>query len=229
MINVVRASFNIDTTAPPEDDLIAYARRIFNKMDAAAEELLSFDDYSLYLSVEEGSVKGLAKVAIIASTFINFIANYGSVIQGLETMERHGRALGRAIVAAASDDKMIQNAPRVNSRVEASAATRLKQLFVKVRDREIAPEDAAHRIMQALASTGDKLAPEDLRKLEAALESVQLNPEQLSLDLGAEEESIPPSAPAPPRNRHIPTLPHLLVVIEREEKSSQPRLRKEYR
>jgi len=66
MIDIVRAYFNLDTPAPPEDDLIAYARRVFDKMDAAAEKLLSFEDYSLYLAVEEGSVKGFGKVAVYA-------------------------------------------------------------------------------------------------------------------------------------------------------------------
>lgn len=33
-------------------------------MDAVTEELLPLDDYSLYLSVEEGSIKGFGKVGV---------------------------------------------------------------------------------------------------------------------------------------------------------------------
>jgi hypothetical protein len=229
MIDIVRASFNFDTPAPPEDDLIAYARRIFDKMDAAAEELLSFDDYSLYLSVEEGSVKGLGKVAVCAYALYQGIAQYGGFIQGVETIKLQGSAVARAVVSAASDDNMVQNASKGRTRVDAGAASQLEGLFVKVRDREISPKEATRRALEVIDPTGAELPPDAQREIATALESLRLKPEQLPLDLGIEEKSVSPSGPVPRRKRSIPAEQHLFVVIEREEKHSQPRFRTEYR
>lgn len=83
MIDIVRASFNFDAPAPPEDHLIAYARRVFQEMDSAVEQHLSLEDYSLYLSVEEGSIKGIGKVALGAYALYQGIAQYGSFVQGV--------------------------------------------------------------------------------------------------------------------------------------------------
>jgi hypothetical protein len=119
--------------------LIAYARRIFEEMDSAAEEYLPFDDYSLYLSVEEGSIKGLGKVALCASALYAGIAQYGSFIQGVEILKRQGCAVAQAIVNAASKDLAVEQVLKKSTRADAGAASRLKRLFVKVRDREIEP------------------------------------------------------------------------------------------
>ncbi|MBE0585760.1 MAG: hypothetical protein IH612_18610 [Desulfofustis sp.] len=229
MIDIVRTSFHFDTPAPPEEDLIAYARRVFDKMDAAAEELLLFDDYSLYLAVEEGSIKGSSKVAVLAATLYFGIGQYGSFIHGVETIARQGRAVARAVVSAASGDEMLQHVPKGNTRVDAGAASRLERLFVKVRDREIGPEEATLLALEILDPVGAELPHGAQQEIAAAFESIRLNPEQLSLDLGIEGESVPPSVPKPRPKRPMPAVPHLLVVIEREERHSQPRFRKEYR
>lgn len=114
-------------------------------------------------------------------------------------------------------------------RVDAGAASRLQRLFIKVRDREISPEEATRRAVGMLDPGGAGLPPEAHREIAAVLESLRRNPEQLSLELGIEERSVPPSVPAPQRKRPMPAAEHLLVVIEREEKRSQPRFRTEYR
>jgi len=105
----------------------------------------------------------------------------------------------------------------------------LERLFVKVRDREIGPEEATHRALDILDPTRAELPPETHREISAALKSLELNPEQLSLDLGIEQESAPPSVPGPRRERPMTAVQHLLVVIERERKRSKPQFRKEYR
>lgn len=228
MIDIVQAYFNFDTPAPPEDDLIAFARRIFDEMDAATEKYLPFDDYSLYLAVEEGSIKGRGRVAVLATTLYFGIAQYGSFIQGLEIIARQGRAVAHAVVCAASGDEMVKHVPK-KTRVNAGAASLLERLFVKVRDREISTEEATQRAIDILDPTGAELPPEAQQKIATALESIRLNPEQLHLDLGQDEDSVPPSVPKPRRNRPMPAATHLFVVIERERKRSQPQFRKEYR
>lgn len=228
MIDIVRASFIFDTPAPPEEDLIAYARRIFDKMDAAAEEFLLLDDYSLYLSVEEGSIKGFGKVGVWVGGLYLAIGAYGGFIQGVETIKHQASAVARAVVSAASSDEMV-HVPKGRTRVDAGAASQLEGLFVKVRDRQIGPKEATRRALEVLDPTGAELPPEAPREIAAALESLRLNPEQLPLDLGIEEKSVPPSGPAPRRKKPMPAEQHLFVVIEREKKRSQPRFRTEYR
>jgi hypothetical protein len=228
MIDIVQAHFNFDTPAPPEDDLVAYAKRIFDEMDAATEKFLPFDDYSLYLAVEEGSIKGRGKVAVLAGTLYFGIAQYGSFVQGLEIIARQGRAVARAIVCAASGDEMVQDASK-KTRINSGAASRLERLFIKVRDREISPTEATQRAINILDPTGTELPTEAQQKIATALESIRLNPEQLHLDLGLEDEAIPSSLPKPRRNRPMPATQHLFVVIERERKRSQLHFRKEYK
>lgn len=229
MIDIARSYFYIDIPAPPEDDLVEYARRIFNEMDAAAEELLPFDDYSLYLAVEEGSLKGSSKVAVLATTLYFGIAQYGAFIQGLETIANQGRAVARAVATAASGDEMVQHVEKRHNRVDAGAVSRLERLFGKVRDREIGPEEATRQALEILDPTGEELPRDAQQEIASAFTSTKLNPEQLHLDLGIEEQSAPSSAPAPRRRRQMPATQHLLVVIEREEKSGKPKFRKEYR
>lgn len=228
MIDIVRASFNFDTPAPPEDDLIAYARRVFDKMDAAAEGLLPFEDYSLYLAVEEGSVKGFGKVAVYASAFVTCVAQYGSFIQGLEIIKRQGNDVAQAIIRAASGDEMMQNIP-IRTRVDAGKVARLKRLFVKVRDREIGPEEATQQALTVLDPTKTELPPDAQTKIAVAFRSLRLNPEQLPLDLEIRENAVPPYIPTPRQKKSMPAEQHLLVVIERKEKLSQPLFRKKYR
>jgi len=228
MIDIVRASFNFDTPAPPEDYLVAYARRIFEEMDSAAEEYLSFDDYSLYLAVEEGSIKGLGKVAILASALYTAIAQYGSFIQAVEIIKRQGCVVAQAIVNAASRDQAVEQVLKRHTRTDAGAASRLKRLFEKVRDREIRPEEATLKALEILDPTGTELPHGAHREIAISMESIRKHPEQLSLELGIPEEFDRQSAPSPRHKRPIQVKQHLLVVIERRKKRDEPQLRKKY-
>jgi hypothetical protein len=228
MIDIVRASFNFDAPAPPEDYLIDYARRIFEEMDTAVEEYLPFDDYSLYLSVEEGSIKGLGKVALYASALYAGIAQYGSFIQGVEIIKRQGCAVAQAIVDVASKDQAVEQVFKKRTRADAGAASRLKRLFVKVRDREIGPEEATLKALEILDPTGTELPPESQREIAISMESLEKHPEQLTLELGISEEFDRPSFPSPRPKRPMPIHQHLLVVIERKRKRDEPELRKKY-
>lgn len=228
MIDIVRASFNFDTPAPPEDYLVAYARRIFEEMDSAVEEFLPFDDYSLYLAVEEGSIKGFGKVALYASALYAGIAQYGSFIQGVEIIKRQGCAVAQAIVSAASEDQAVEQVLKKHTRADAGAASRLKRLFEKVRDREIRPEEATLKAFEILDPTGTELPPEAHREIANSMESIEKHPEQLPLELGIPEEFDRPSAPSPRPKRPMPIQQHLLVIIERKKKRDEAQLRKKY-
>jgi hypothetical protein len=89
MIDVARAFFHFDIPAPPENILVDYAQTIFDNLDAAAANLLPVPDYSLYVAVEEGSLKGGGKVAILAS-----------VTSASGTTETSVRASGRLLATA---------------------------------------------------------------------------------------------------------------------------------
>ncbi len=229
MIDISRAYFYFDTVAPSEDDLIAYARRVFDEMDAAAENILPFDDYSLYLSIEEGSLKGSSKIAVVVYALYLGIGQYGSFVRGLETIAQQGRAVARAVITAASDDKMVQHMPKGTTRVDAGAASSLERLFARVRDREISPEEATRRALEILDPTGSELPSEAQKEIATALEAIRLNPKQMQLDLETEESSVPSSGPTKRRGRPMPDAQHLIVVIERKRKNSQPQFLKEYR
>lgn len=229
MIDIVRASFNFDAPAPPEDYLVVYAKKIFKEMDSAVEEYLPFDDYSLYLSVEEGSIKGLGKVALCAYALYEGIAQYGSFIQGVEIIKRQGCAVAQAIVDAASNDQAVEQVFKKRTRADAGAASRLKRLFEKVRDREIGPEVATLKALEILDPTGTELPPEAQREIAISMESLEKHPEQLTLELGISEEFDRPSVPASRPKRPMPIQQqHVLVVIERKRRLDEPELRKKY-
>jgi len=228
MIDIVRASFNFDAPAPPEDQLISYAKRIFQEMDSAVEQYLHFDDYSLYLSVEEGSIKGVGKVALFAYALYEGIAQYGSFIQGVEIIKRQGCAVAQAIVDAASNDQVVEQVFKKRTRTDAGAASRLKQLFEKVRDREIGPEVATAKALEIMDPTGTELPSEAKQEIANSIESLEKYPEQLTLELDVPESCDNPSFPPPRQKRPTPIQQHLLVVIERKRRLDELEVRKKY-
>src|SRR5687768_5248849 len=68
--------------SPPEDILEAYARSLFDSWARDIERTLVFDDYSLFMVVEEGSVSGRSVILVAAGLFINGLAKYGDVRAG---------------------------------------------------------------------------------------------------------------------------------------------------
>jgi hypothetical protein len=47
MPDVSRAYFHFDVPAPPEPELVSFARSVFNDLDRAADDTFPFPDYGL--------------------------------------------------------------------------------------------------------------------------------------------------------------------------------------
>jgi hypothetical protein len=225
MIPVARAYFRFDIPAPPEDQLFLYARRLFSQLDGAAETLLPFDDYSLFIAVEEGSVKGGGKVMVRAAALVGLISGYGSFMQGLREVGATGRAVADYFVETAADEVPGEAVGPDWSHKDSGAVRRLENLFVRVRDRELSPEQAAELAVHLL-SRDDDLTDEATRQIEEAFQSTSRNPEQLEL-LPAPPTSIP-DVPPPPKPHDTPhPVPHgLRIEISKEGKNNEPKIKR---
>jgi len=104
MPDVSRAFFRLDMPTPPEADLVAFARSVFADLDRTAEKLLPFPDYDLYVAVEEGSVKGGAKVWVTAGALYVAIGQFGSFIQGVREISALGRSVATRVINQVADD-----------------------------------------------------------------------------------------------------------------------------
>lgn len=89
MIGIGSTDIYIDTPKLSRKDLEEYSRSLFDQWEVYVDGNLELDDYSLSLSVEDGSVKAYGKIAVFSLSALYIgIGQYGSFISGLQTIKR---------------------------------------------------------------------------------------------------------------------------------------------
>ena len=186
MIDLGSTEFILSVPSVPEPKLRDLSTSLFDSWDSYIENSLALPDYSLFLQVEEGSIKGAAKVGAFLSAIYLGIGNYGDFISGVKTINEQ---------LSATRDYLGEQAGRVFSCPESSRSTKkrggslaaLQRLFVKVQMSEMTPDEA---LLHAEALLGDESAavPGFLGDLENSLRTCPRFPEQLSLPLGDQVE-----------------------------------------
>lgn len=182
MINLGSTDFLLSMPSLPESKLASLSTSLFDSWEAFVEDSLAVPDYSLFLQVEEGSIKGLARMgAFLGAVYIG-IGNYGGFISGLKTINEQ---------LSATREYLAEEAGRTFSCPESKASMRkrggslaaLQRLFIKVQKGEMTPDEAI-----ALAETllGNEVAtvPGFQRDLENSLRTCPRFHEQLPLHLG---------------------------------------------
>jgi len=86
MVDLGSTQFHLAIPSLPEEKLRQLSTRLFDSWEHFADDALSLPDYSLFLQVEEGSVRGLATVGAVLATIYFGIGNYGDFISGLKTI-----------------------------------------------------------------------------------------------------------------------------------------------
>ena len=158
------AAFNLQVESLSADKLKEYSGELFDLWEAQVESELGFlSDYSLYLTVEEGSLKGRGKIYAALGAVYVFISGYGSLAQGVQLLNSHVRS-----AVSCLNEKSIETIPEGNIRHKFKTGTgklgKLEGLFRKVREGQVAPEVAAARAEKIFRDEADE-CPEFIASL----------------------------------------------------------------
>lgn len=226
MLDLGSTDFNLAIPSVDASQLEALSTSLFDEWEAYVHKALMLPDYSLFLQVEEGSIKGWGKIGAAAAALYIGIGNYGDFTSGLETISQQLHAT------------RVYLAERANSRfscVESQAAVRkkggvpaaLQRLFIRVQRGELTPAEA---VSEAEYLLGEEAAetPDLMTDLANALRNCPRYPEQVPLAF--EEVGEPPlidttdgKLPRTPKRRS-PELPpplHYRVEVWRESKNDR--------
>ncbi|MFA5940270.1 MAG: hypothetical protein WC809_13010, partial [Sinimarinibacterium sp.] len=86
MLDVGSTDFNLIIPGVDPGELESLSTSLFDRWEAYVDQSLALPDYSLFLQVEEGSIKGLAKMGTAVGALYLGIGAYGDFISGLTTI-----------------------------------------------------------------------------------------------------------------------------------------------
>ncbi len=214
----------------PRPEFEKYSMRLFDEWEERVERTLALPDYSLALEVEEGSVKGVGKLAVLLGALYVGIGNYGSFISGLQTIRDQVSSVGDFLAERAANPFVLRGLePKVHKR--GGSLSHLQRLFVKVQRREMTVEQAMNEA-EALFGDDATTVPEFMQKLQESFEQTPRLPQQLPLSLdtleqavvvpGSNKERSPrPSHPKP----SLPPPQQFRIEVWRESKKGQRKIR----
>lgn len=179
MIEIGNSEFLIAVHSLAKDDFEIYSSRLFDTWDEYIEKSLKLPDYSISLEIEEGSIKGKGKIAVLASALYLGIANYGGFISGLQTIGGQVSYLNKKLVESAVSP-FEESGVRTTYRNSGGALSHLNRLFQKVQKGELTADQA---MIEAKLILGDDAnsSPEFIQKLNEALALAPKYPKQESL------------------------------------------------
>lgn len=181
MIDLGATDFYIDVPSLPRHEFEKYSTKLFDKWEAYVEQVLKIPDYALALEVEEGSIKGGAKIAAAIYALYMGIGQYGSFVSGLQTIQGQISSAGDFLAShATSPFSSSKVKPQVKKHT--GSLGELQRLFYKVQQGKITPEQA---MFKAELMFGDeaKSAPEFMNEMRSSLENTPLLATQLKLPL----------------------------------------------
>jgi hypothetical protein len=230
MIDLGTTDFYINVPSMPRRNLERYSTKLFDEWEYYIERTLTLPDYSLALEIEEGSIRGFAKITAVLGAVYVGIGNYGSFISGFQTIREQLNSVGDYLAKRSAVPFAALGAePRVRQR--GGALAELQRLFIKVQRGELTPQEAMIEAESLFGDEGSD-APEFMRKLEEYLEQAPVFHEQqkLPFDTVASDDLLPNAdkGQKPRPSRPKPTLPPLLqfrVEVWRESKKGQKKVR----
>lgn len=202
MIDLGSTEFYLAIAGVPERQLKRLSTSLFDSWESFVDQSLSLPDYSLFLQIEEGSVKGVAKVGAVLGALYLGIGTYGDFVSGMRTIQEQ---------VGATSDFLAGQAERVFSCPESAASTRkrggslasLERLFVRVQKGEMTPEEAVVRA-EVLLGEEAQTNPDFMRALASALQNCPRHHEQQPLPFLDELESPVLGSSSPPRQPRNP-------------------------
>lgn len=214
MIDLGATDFYINVPSLPRHEFEIYSTRLFDEWEAYVEQVLKIPDYALALEVEEGSIKGGAKIAAALYALYIGIGQYGSFVSGLQTIQGQISSASDFLTTHATNPFSSSNIkPKV--RKHTGSLGELQRLFYKVQQGKITPEQA---MVEAEIMFGDEAdsAPDFMSEMKTSLENTPLLATQLKLPLNTVEHeallqtiskrrqpSTPRPKPEPPIGQQI--------------------------
>ncbi|CRM70420.1 hypothetical protein [Pseudomonas sp. 24 E 13] len=188
MIDLGATDFYIDVPSLPRLEFERYSTKLFDEWEAYVEQVLKIPDYSLALEVEEGSIKGGAKIATALCALYIGIGQYGSFISGLQTIQGQISSIGDFLATHAT---MPFSSGKVKPRIKKHNGSlgELQKLFFKIQQGKITAEQA---MLEAEVMFGDeaKSEPDFMDEMKNSFENTPLLAKQLNLPLNAFEQDV---------------------------------------
>ncbi len=229
MIDLGATEFRFAAPTIAQAQLRTRTTELFDEWETYIHASLALPDYSLFLEVEEGSIKGGGAVAAALAALYFGIGNYGDFVGGLKTISEQ---LGSAGTFLAEKAPQVFGCEGVETKVRKRGGTLsgIQRLFVKVQRGELTAEEA---MLQADGLLGDEASrnPGFMEDLGNTLRNCPRFHEQMPL-LPVEEVgqlSLGNGAPQPRRHeRQTPVLApplHLRIEVWRESKNKRKKSR----
>lgn len=229
MIDIGTTDFYFAVPSLTKRRLERYSLHLFDRWEQNVEENLHVPDYSLALEIEEGSVKGKAKIAVALGALYLGIGNYGSFISGLQIV-RDQVVTVSDMLAKTAGQQLERDFEGSRIRKRSGTLGALQRLFVKVQRGELTPEQATNEA-EALIGDDAKESPEFMAELSKSLAEAPRFHEQVPLPLESTEEILIGGQPHRDRRPPKPSTPlwpvssHLRVEVWRKSKKDKKNFR----
>ncbi|MBW9242716.1 hypothetical protein [Pseudomonas paracarnis] len=188
MIDLGATDFYIDVPSLPRHEFEKYSTKLFDEWEAYVEQVLKIPDYALALEVEEGSIKGGAKIAAALYALYMGISQYGSFISGVKTIQGQISSIGDFLATHATTP-FSSNEVKPRIKKNSGSLGELQRLFFKVQQGKITAEQA---MLEAEALFGDeaKSEPDFMDEMKKSFENTPLLAKQLNLPLNTFEQDV---------------------------------------
>lgn len=203
---------------------------MFDEWEAYVEKVLKIPDYALALEVEEGSIKGGAKIAAALYALYMGIGQYGSFISGVQTIQGQISSIGDFLATHATTP-FSSNEVKPRIKKHSGSLGELRRLFFKVQQGKITAEQA---MLEAEVIFGDeaKSEPDFMNKMKNSFENTPLLAKQLTLPLNTFEQDVflqvsnKKSQPSSPRPKPEPPIgQQFRVEVWRDSKKEKRKVR----
>ena len=229
MLDVVTTSFYIKAVAFEKDEFAHYSTNLFDEWDSYVETHLDLPDYAVTLVIEEGSIKGVGKIAATAGMLYLAIGNYGSFISGVQTIREQASYVTSALFDQAKTRFGCKNT-RGNSKQSGGEIFYLKNLFERVQRRQLTPDQAVAEVQDRWGHEAAS-SPGFLRDLATSLANAPRHPEQLPMSDEFWGPCADITAPAREPRRKLPHAPeapipqHYRIEIFRPRKGGSKKVK----
>lgn len=228
MIDIGTTDFYFPVSNLSKRQLEKYSTHLFDRWERSLENNLHVPDYALSLQVEEGSIKGSGRIAVLLGALYLGIGNYGSFISGLQIIREQASSVGD-FLAEAAKNQLGYRGEKSKIRKRSGTLGSLQRLFAKVQRGEMTAEQAT---IEAATILGDDAhtSPDFMRWLSQSLNEAPVFHQQIPLPLEGAEE-IPLEQPDKERIPRLPQVPagpppvHFRVQVWRESKKDKKNVR----
>lgn len=229
MLDLVTTSFFIKSPAFDKAAFEHHSSEIFDKWEAQIEAHLLLPDYALTLVLEEGSIKGRAKIGAYVAAFYFGIGAYGDFMSGLGTLRDQAVYVSNFLFQQAKSE-FFCSSERGNTKRTGGEILYLQRLFERVQAGLLTPGQAIEDVRERWGEEA-ACAPAFMHELAANLEGAPRFPEQLGLS----DESWPDSldleplgrlpGPKMPRRREPSITQNYRIEISRPGKGEKKKLK----